>query len=1038
MKLAPPPSPRELLRPSGTVDSGRLDVSRFAVIGGGLAAGASGFGTSATGQRWSFPAQLAHRMGTRLRQPLIQPPGIGNPPGLAELPVRLPALAQTTVVEEGVSAPLPGNLSIPGFRLADAAGLRAEMPLVRQEDSRQSAANLILAMPCLAQGEEETELPTQLEAAVSQRPTLTLVALGYQDLLEAALETGPEALASAGEVDQAVRFILQALTEAGSQIVVATIPDPFDTPACTSREEAARTLRTTPELLGQLFGVEAEDRLTCAGLHDLAYRLLGGASSIRPQRWLIPAEQADQLRCRLEEINGVIRRLAQDNGALVFDLHDLWRRVRRQGIRCAGRTLTADYFGGFYDLGGYYPGATGHSVIANDLLGLLNTQFGAQFEAIDLARVAEQDPVADYASASGEIWRQSPAASAVAMQPPMRPPMQPSPVSLAPAAGEVVTSSPDWQFELPPGLVQELPLAREASYYGDAIRVVDCTDPRDRQWGSCAGVLFGGLALFDSHLEGRLRLRFSPPNNDVTRFEVSIVEGARGEDSVLAAPWLFRWPVHGGRVEDGPGVVSSGKLNLVTGEVSNLDLRVRFLNSALFALLRVNPNFPTQPIAFPGAYGSASGRFEQREDGLLDFTFTGTTFIPLGAELGGDPVRWALPFTGPEQRFASIPARGLALHPHLHLSTREEATSSQKRAAPTLPTNTVHQYTLFSHNSAFGDVFGLEIPELGGPATGRSHVAGRLQIQFGEPFGRSQSIAISSLPPGGLMIAREPLPLDADFPGRLAPGLLGHNELLRFPLRSYYLDAVELIDDPFDLAVGAIDLDTGEVRHGLLHRGLIGQNLFYALLRVEPRTPRSSFFFHGPASLEGSQDYSVYRFRGEVMVPYPEGFAFPAPDLASGYAAGPNSRLDPYFWLRAIRDQQPSGEGLQSEGREVRASTGEIFTYRLSIPGNKGGGYFDYTNHSRGGTFRMSHLLWRCLQRSSADGGDAGRADTMSADTVSFTAVGRWSLDDSGQLHTAAVHLSTNPRAPYVSILIDGGAVSNVNTKPAREEDALP
>ena len=33
-------------------------------------------------------------------------------------------------------------------------------------------------------------------------------------------------------------------------------------------------------------------------------------------------------------------------------------------------------------------------------------------------------------------------------------------------------------------------------------------------------------------------------------------------------------------------------------------------------------------------------------------------------------------------------------------------------------------------------------------------------------------------------------------------------------------------------------------------------------------------------------------------------------------------------------------------------------------------------------------------------------------------------------LHMATVQISTSPEHPYVSILIDGGKVSNVNTKP--------
>lgn len=50
------------------------------------------------------------------------------------------------------------------------------------------------------------------------------------------------------------------------------------------------------------------------------------------------------------------------------------------------------------------------------------------------------------------------------------------------------------------------------------------------------------------------------------------------------------------------------------------------------------------------------------------------------------------------------------------------------------------------------------------------------------------------------------------------------------------------------------------------------------------------------------------------------------------------------------------------------------------------------------------------------------------ADTVSFTAFGSWSKDQ--DLHVATVQISTAPDEPYVSIQIDGGLTSNVNTRP--------
>ena len=58
-------------------------------------------------------------------------------------------------------------------------------------------------------------------------------------------------------------------------------------------------------------------------------------------------------------------------------------------------------------------------------------------------------------------------------------------------------------------------------------------------------------------------------------------------------------------------------------------------------------------------------------------------------------------------------------------------------------------------------------------------------------------------------------------------------------------------------------------------------------------------------------------------------------------------------------------------------------------------------------------------------------------DCVTFTGIGLWSLDMTGP-HMATVQISTAPDASYVSILLDGGMLSNVNTKPAKSVMPLP
>src|ERR1700694_4234078 len=81
--------------------------------------------------------------------------------------------------------------------------------------------------------------------------------------------------------------------------------------------------------------------------------------------------------------------------------------------------------------------------------------------------------------------------------------------------GLLQTSTP---LQLPPGLVEILPINKDASFYGDAIRMVDCPKEADEPFGLCNNHLFGGLALMSTHLQGSIQIRFYPPVGSISHF----------------------------------------------------------------------------------------------------------------------------------------------------------------------------------------------------------------------------------------------------------------------------------------------------------------------------------------------------------------------------------------------------------------------------------------------------------------------------------------------------------------------------------------
>ena len=1027
--------------PERPVERGRLDTCSFVVLGEGLAAGMGDFSLSRDAQLTSFPALLAKQIGAEFRQPLFEPPGIGDIVGFAPWPVIVPSPLQSTVLDQ-MPADLPANLAVPGFTLSDALRTRPCQPLIHRRDGKQTAANLILGIHDMVRGCEDT-LQTQLECAIRRKPTFAIVELGYGEALQAAVAGDVTCLPAKDRFGEDYRRVIRELKSAGAAVLVLSIPDPFDSAHFPDVETAARIVKLDPELMLELWELRPDDRLTVPGLNELAFQLYSasigpsGGDGVRPlpPGCIVRGAVVCEIQAGLQEMNESVRRAAAAESAIVYDLCALFRRVRDRGIAIRNRTLSADYLGGFYSLNGYYPGATGNALIANEILDVLNHAFGAAFEPVNVAEVFATDPVACYKPAQGANWTKGDLTSP---SPLPLPRSAPSAVSTPPTAPTWSAAVPqpatnrDFALQLPPGLEQVLPVNPEYSYFGDSISAQNCRTEQAIQWGSGGNLFFGGLAMVDSHLNGNIRLKFTPPVGEWTTFELWFEPGLSGADAVLSAPTFFRMPARQQVVVNAPGTVSTGRLNLRTGQIDptagSLNINVSFFNSALFALLAVNPQFPTDPLSFPGPYGSACVKFEQRGDGKLDLTFSGSTFVPLGAGTS-----FPLNFCGPSRQFASIPSAGTVLHPHLSFTTRETLPVKEVADPPDIPYNALQEFTLFTPVSSFGDKFTLIADPLGGPALGRSRLLGRAQIQFGPKSGHLVPVAISTTAAGGVLAPLARTPLAQLFPGRLTPGPEGFDSTLRFPFRSYSLNDLAVIDDPFDISVGAIDVRTGELLHPLLHRGFINQDLIFALLRVEPRTPTSSFAFRGPGKLvKRAGRAGVFEYFGQVHIPYPPGFYFPDPNLATAFPVTGGGSLDPYLWIWAIQDSDSADTVQEGKGDRLLSNRGELFSYRFRFPSDltKQGAKFEYENHSQDGKFRMHALSWI--------GFGTSNTGTASCDVISFSCFGTWSKDGMEKVVQAAGQISTSQVVPFVGIQIAQAEISDADTRVASSVYPVP
>jgi hypothetical protein len=200
---------------------------------------------------------------------------------------------------------------------------------------------------------------------------------------------------------------------------------------------------------------------------------------------------------------------------------------------------------------------------------------------------------------------------------------------------------------------------------------------------------------------------------------------------------------------------------------------------------------------------------------------------------------------------------------------------------------------------------------------------------------------------------------------------------------------------------------------------------------VEPRTPKSSFQFRGPAAFSRGEDGALrFTLNSAVYIPYPQGFSFPRPDLAAGLVIGPDSALDPYLQLDAVCTGPKSGARLTGGEHRIRSTRNEEFSYSYALnstPAATQPGAFEYINHSD------NDARFTATSISAISGLSAGaRRNGYTPNAVNFTAFGTWSLDSKPALHVAVVEISRAPGLEYVSILIDGGQLANVNTRPEK------
>jgi len=392
----------------GAVCAQTLDTRTFVVVGEGLAAGMANFGLSSVVQNQSFPARMAAQMKTAFPQPLIQPPGIGDVVGYPGQEVRVQTYPQGSVrvfydptdKTKGAAPPLfVLNVSVPGQTLNDCITLRPVSPIVHK-NMKQTVFNMLLGFPQLI---FDNVAPwTQFEYAKAMMPTVALIELGYYEALDAAVAGDPARLPDPAAFAATYGTVIAGLRGLQAQVIVTTIPNPLDTAYFNVPSAAAKVVQTDPFVLIAGYHLSAQDYITRNGLMAISNQFTRRTLAPLPAGSTLSAATAADLTARINALNAQIVNVARANGAVVYDLNAFLHRVKVAGIAAGASTLSGDYLGGFYSLDGVYPGAAGHALIANDILGFLNQTYHRNFPLIDVASIAGTDATVQHQRPKGE------------------------------------------------------------------------------------------------------------------------------------------------------------------------------------------------------------------------------------------------------------------------------------------------------------------------------------------------------------------------------------------------------------------------------------------------------------------------------------------------------------------------------------------------------------------------------------------------------------------------------------------------------------
>ncbi len=332
------------------VKSRSADFSRLAGYGDSIMAGFQDGSLVEIYQVWNFGSQIANQAGAKFVLPLIAEPG---------LPPRYRYENGQLIKPEGGagyrknSNENPDNLSVPGATVWTSLN-------VASLGSTLDPYAIVLGGQRSMVGELKR-----------RNPTFVLLWIGSNDILDMAVETNPARHTSLNDFKRDYENILKEIRDLGASAVAANLPD-----------VTSIAVLHEPTSIQKLAGVPANILIPITKLWQFSFS---------PDEYLDPNEVA-QIRNTVQQFNAEIEILCKKYGVPVVDAFSMSRQWDTSGVAVGGQHLTGEWREGIFSLDGIHPSNTGHALVANHFIAVINKAYGAGLSSVNVAAVLSQDP----------------------------------------------------------------------------------------------------------------------------------------------------------------------------------------------------------------------------------------------------------------------------------------------------------------------------------------------------------------------------------------------------------------------------------------------------------------------------------------------------------------------------------------------------------------------------------------------------------------------------------------------------------------------